>query len=70
MATNLRVGFKKRHYKCLHETIKVDASPAKKTCSKGVQGEPMKDASLMPVLLPDAAGSSSVPVAWKETCLN
>lgn len=36
MATNLMVGFKERHCKCLHEAIEVDASPTKRTCSKGV----------------------------------
>ena len=44
------------------------ASLAKKTCPEGVQEEPMKDTP--PMLVPplDAAGSSSVPTAGKETC--
>ena len=44
------------------------ASLAKKNCPEGVQQEPMKDTP--PMLVPplDAAGSSSVPTAGKETC--
>lgn len=65
MEINLRVDFKERHHKRLHEAIEVDASPAKRTC---LEGEPMKDAFPMLVPLPNAAGSSNVLVAGKETC--
>lgn len=36
MATDLRVDFKKRHHKRLHEAIQVVACPAKRTCPEGV----------------------------------
>lgn len=68
MMTDLRVGFKERHHKCLHEAIEVDASPTKRTCSKGVQGEPKKDASPEPMPSSDVTGSSSVLAVGKEAC--
>lgn len=68
MTTDLKANFKERHCKHLHETIKVVASLAKRTCPEGVQEEPMKDAPPMPVPPLDAAGSSSMPIARKETC--
>ena len=69
MATNLRVDFKERHHKRLHEAIEVVSCPAKRTCLEGVQGEPMKD--VFPMLVPpsNAAGSSSVSTTRKETYL-
>ena len=36
MATDLRVDFNERHYKCLHEVIAVDTPPAKRTYLEGV----------------------------------
>lgn len=68
MATDLRANFKERHCKRLHEAIEVVACLTKRTCSEGVQGEPMKNVFPMPMPPPDAAGSSSVSAAGKETC--
>lgn len=36
MTTDLRVDFKERHHKCLHEAIEVVALPAKRACPEGV----------------------------------
>ena len=67
MAIDLRVGFKERHYKCLHEAIAVDTPPAKRTYLEGVQEEPMRYASPTLVPPPDATRSSNVPTAEKKT---
>lgn len=63
MATDLRVGFKERHRKCLHKAIVVDTLPTKRTYLEGVQEEPMRYVSPAPVLPPDAAKSSSMAAA-------
>lgn len=36
MMTDLRVGFKERHLKRLHEDIEVVVPPTKRACSEGV----------------------------------
>lgn len=67
MATDLRADFKERHHKRLHEAIEVVSCLAKRTRPEGVQEELMKDVFPMPVPPPDAAESSRVPTAGKET---
>lgn len=67
MATDLRVGFKKRHRKCLHKAIVVDTPPTKRTYLEGVQEELMRDTSPAPLPPSDFARSSSMPATEKET---
>lgn len=67
MSNNLRVGFKERHRKCLHEAINMAPSPVKKTCPKRVQEEPAREVPPMVVPLSDVARSSSAPVVEKDT---
>ena len=67
MATGLRANFKERHRKCLHEAITIDTPPAKRTCLKGVQEEPMRDASSVLVPSQDTTNSINMPAVEKET---
>ena len=67
MATGLRASFKERHRKCLHEAITIDSPPAKRTYLKGVQEEPMRDASSVLVPSPDTTNSINMPATEKET---
>lgn len=62
MSTDLRVGFKERHHKRLHEAIDVVLLPAK----RAFQEEPEKEVPPMPVPLSDTAGLSSTPATEKE----
>ncbi|RVW87611.1 hypothetical protein CK203_041142 [Vitis vinifera] len=61
MATNLRVGFKERQYKCLSESIMVNPTPFKRTCLEPICLELVS--ALTPVLVPSttAVGIISGP---------
>lgn len=65
MATDLRVGFKKRHRKRLHKAIEVVAPPAKRAWLEGVQEELVRDVPLIPVPPLDIIGLSGVPTIEK-----
>lgn len=67
MSTNLRAGFKERRCKRFHEAIDIVPSLAKRTCLKRVQEKLEREIPPMAMPPPNVVGSSSAPVAEKET---
>lgn len=63
MSIDLRVGFKERHRKRLHEAIDMAPPPAKRTCPERVQEESEREIPLVTVPPPDIAGPSSASAA-------
>ena len=66
MSTDLRVGFKERHRKHLHEAIDMIPPPTKKACLEKAREKPGKEVPPMLVPLLDTVGPNSVPTAKKE----
>ncbi|KAL6314838.1 hypothetical protein AAG906_029053 [Vitis piasezkii] len=62
MSTDLRVGFKERHHKRLHEAIDMVPPPTKKACSEKAQKKLGREVLPMPV----PHGPSNTLVAKKE----
>lgn len=67
MSNYLRVGFKERHHKCLHEAIDMTPTPTKKTCLERVQEESVREVPQVAVPLSDVLGSSSMLTVERET---
>ena len=66
MSTDLRVGFKERHRKRLHEAIHMVPPPTKRACPEGAREEPRRQVLPMPMPPLDTVGPSSTLVVEKE----